>query len=549
MLIKHSIPISITENMLKEFAFLTKDYSSLHTDAKFARRSMYRENVIHGMLPVSFISILPSQIGLQNFSFKSISASFKRPILTGESLIIHFVIDNYNPGQVDHEVNFSIENNESAIVYTTGVFIIESRDSQDQKIDERIEGDFTSMIQGSLIENKLRFDEIKKNDFDQFEFQISTETVNFFFNIISEGSGINLESQYISSYTNLLAVSLFSTFVGICIPGQNATFIDFNAVISENISLEKKYLFRGEVVFKSQSTEVLVLGISIRDYNRNKEEIISGKIKTKVNAEAKEMPSIKDIKVDGFGLQNKVVLITGASGGIGEITAKMFSLYGAKVVVNYNKGKEEALRIVEEINNNGGDAIAVKADIAEKQQVKSMIDQVITQFNTIHILVNNAVRKNLPESFLNITWEDFQRDIDVNIKGVFNCCQEVLPHMIKNGKGKIINMGTVMTDMPEAKQTKYISTKSAIVGMTRSLAIEMATKNIQVNMVCPHLVDTDLTKHIPKMFFTKTKNETPLRRLATPQDVANAILFLASSNSDFTTGQKLMVTGGNAPFF
>ena len=230
-------------------------------------------------------------------------------------------------------------------------------------------------------------------------------------------------------------------------------------------------------------------------------------------------------------------------------TAKIFSIYGAKVIVNYNKGQDEAYRIVEEIKNNGGSAIAIKADISQKQEVKLMVQDAIRHYNTIDILVNNAVRRNLPESFLNITWNDFQHDIDINVKGVFNCCQEVLPFMIKKGSGKIINMGTVMTEIPEPNQTKYISTKSAIVGMTRSLAIEMATYNIQVNMVCPHLVDTDLTKHIPKMFFSKTKNETPLKRLATPLDVANAILFLSSSLSNFTTGQKLMVTGGNAPFF
>ena len=546
---KHSIPILITENMLKDFVFLTKDSSSLHTDAKFARRSMYRENVIHGMLPVSFISILPLKIGIQNFCFKSISASFKRPILIGESLMIHFVIENYNPGQVDYEVNFSIENNESAVVYTTGIFKIESRNFEDQKIEDRIDGDHVSMIQESLVEKNLRFDEIKKNDVDQFEFQISSEVVKAFFKIINEGSGINLPGQHISSCNNLLAVCLFSTFVGICIPGQNATFIDFNAAIADDIRLENKYLFRGEVTFKSQSTDVLVLGISIMDYDRNREEIISGKIKTKVNEVAKKMPSIQDIKAARFGLENKVVLITGASGGIGETTSKMFSLYGAKVVVNYYKGKDEALRIVEEINSNGGNAIAIKADISEKQQVKSMIDEIIAKFNTIDILVNNAVRKNLPESFLNITWEDFQRDIDVNVKGVFNCCQEVLPYMIKTGKGKIVNMGTVYTEVPVPDQAKYISTKSAISGLTRSLAIEMAKHNIQINIVCPSIVETDLTKHIPRMYLEKTIYETPLKRLATPVDVANAIIFLSSTQSDFTTGQKLMVTGGNAPLF
>jgi 3-oxoacyl-[acyl-carrier protein] reductase len=545
---KYSTPISISDKILQDFVLLTKDSSSLHTNSKFARRSIYRENVIHGMLPVSFISILPSKIGLKQFSFKSISASFLKPIFIGEALIMHFVIESLHPGKQEYEVNFSIVNEQSEAVYTRGIFILECQITEDEKVHEKIVDDDFGMIKESLIEKNLRFDDIEKNDFDEFEFKISEGSLNIFFQIIQKGSGIDIRSQYISSYNNLLAVCLFSTFVGICIPGQNATFIDFNATISNNIKIGKKYLFRGDVSFKSRSTDVLLLGIRITDKYLG-DSVLSGKIKTKVNEVTKHMLSMKDIKIDGLGLENKVVLITGASGGIGETTAKIFSIYGAKVIVNYNKGQDEAYRIVEEIKSNGGHAIAIKADISQKHQVKLMLEEAIRHYNTIDILVNNAVRRNLPESFLNITWDDFQHDIDINVKGIFNCCQEVLPFMIKKGSGKIINMGTVMTEIPEPNQTKYISTKSAIVGMTRSLAIEMATYNIQVNMVCPHLVDTDLTKHIPKMFFSKIKNETPLKRLATPLDVANAIIFLSSSLSNFTTGQKLMVTGGNAPFF
>ena len=545
----HSFPISISNKMLNDFVFLTKDSSSLHIDPKFARRSMYRENVVHGMLPLSFISIFPSKIGLKNYFFKFISASFVRPIVVEESLIIHFVIEKIYPDQAKYEINFTIVNQESAVVYTTGNFTLENCEVDDFRVLDKYLDDEASMIKSSLVEKDLSFEEIEKNDFDQFEFKISESVVKTFFQIIREGSQIKIQDKYLSSINNLLAVCLFSTFVGVCIPGQNATFIDFNANISNNLKIGKIYLFKGNVVFKSMSTDVLVLGISITDFYGSGEELVNGKIKTKVNKVSKEMPSINEIKIDGLGLKNKVVLITGASGGIGETTAKMFSLYGAKVIVNYFKGQDEAYRIVEEIKRNGGIAIAIKADVADKQQVKLMLEEIVHHFSAIDILVNNAVRKNLPESFLNITWNDFQNDINVNVKGVFNCCQEVLPYMIKVGSGKIINMGTVMTDIPESKQTKYISTKSAIVGMTRSLAIEMATHNIQVNMVCPHLVDTDLTKHIPKMFFAKTKNETPLKRLATPIDVANAIIFLSSSLSNFTTGQKLMVTGGNAPFF
>jgi 3-oxoacyl-[acyl-carrier protein] reductase len=205
-------------------------------------------------------------------------------------------------------------------------------------------------------------------------------------------------------------------------------------------------------------------------------------------------------------------------------------------------------RIVKEIIGDGGDAVAIKADVSQRQEVKYMVADVCKKYGTINVLVNNAVRDALPVPFKELIWDDLQRDIDVIIKGTFNCCQEVIPLMLENKGGKIINISTQYVENPTPGQFKYVVSKSALTGLTRSLAVEFARQNIQVNMVMPSIVKTDLSKHVSNIFLEGMRQATPMARIATPADVAKTVVFLASSLSSFTTGQKIMVTGGNPPF-
>jgi 3-oxoacyl-[acyl-carrier protein] reductase len=262
------------------------------------------------------------------------------------------------------------------------------------------------------------------------------------------------------------------------------------------------------------------------------------------------MPSIGELREIGTdpGLDGKVVLITGASRGIGETTAKLVALCGAKVIVNYHRGAADADRVVREIEESGGSALAVGADVTNEGDVRALVERSVERFGAVDVLVNNAVRDFRPIPFAQLTWDEVQRDLDVIAKGAFLCCQHVIPAMIAQGGGKIINIASVATDNPPPDQTKYVMAKSALVGLTRSLAVELASKNIQVNMVVPSFVETDLVAHVQEGFRNKIARETPMGRNASPVDVARAVLFLASSWSSFTTGQKLMVTGGGAPY-
>ncbi|HLG23072.1 MAG TPA: SDR family oxidoreductase, partial [Candidatus Manganitrophaceae bacterium] len=201
-----------------------------------------------------------------------------------------------------------------------------------------------------------------------------------------------------------------------------------------------------------------------------------------------------------------------------------------------------------EIKGEGGEAFAAQADVSDPLQTRRMTEAAVQRYGTIHILVNNAVKDFRPADFLSLTWEEAQADLDVIVKGAFHCCQAVIPLMLEQGGGKIINISTVAVENPPPSQTKYVVAKSALVGLSRSLAVEFASKNIQVNLVTPGFVETDLVAHIPEAYRKKIAQETPMGRNASPSDVAKAIVFLASSYASFTTGQQILVTGGGAPY-
>jgi 3-oxoacyl-[acyl-carrier protein] reductase len=303
----------------------------------------------------------------------------------------------------------------------------------------------------------------------------------------------------------------------------------------------------GTVAFFSKSTQTVVQDIVLAAEGS---PIGKGKVSSAVGEAPPSMPSIGEIQRAGVGLdlRDRVVLITGASRGLGETTAKVFGLLGARVGVSYLSGGEDAARIVHEIEEAGGQAVALQADVTDAAAVEAMVAALHDRFGRIDVLVNNAVRDTRPIPFSALTWDEMQADIDVTLKGAFHCCKAVIPRMVAAGGGRIVNVGTVIAEVPQTGQMKYVVSKSALVGFTRSLALEHAPSNVLVNMVVPSMVETDLSQSIPRMLRAGMKNDTPMRRLATPLDVARAIVFLASDLSGYTTGQKIMVTGGSPPF-
>jgi 3-oxoacyl-[acyl-carrier protein] reductase len=243
-------------------------------------------------------------------------------------------------------------------------------------------------------------------------------------------------------------------------------------------------------------------------------------------------------------LQGKVAIITGSGRGIGRATAKLFAQEGAKVVINYSKSEKEASSLAEEIKKAGGDALLVKADVSKADEVKKMVQRTIEKFGRIDILVNNAGIM-ISSPFLESTEEMWDKTMNVNLKSAYLCSREVAPIMLNKKKGKIINLSSVsgLAQKSAVGNVHYATSKAGVIGLTRSLAVNLGP-SINVNAICPGLIDTDMAASLPPERRKIPVEEAPLQRIGRPEEIASAVLFLASDESDFITGEIVTVSGG-----
>ncbi len=243
-------------------------------------------------------------------------------------------------------------------------------------------------------------------------------------------------------------------------------------------------------------------------------------------------------------LKNKVVIVTGSRRGIGKAIALTLAKAGANVVVS-DINLDDCNKVVEEIKTIGGNALAVKADISNPEEVKDVVKSTVKRFGKVDILVNNA-GIYMQKSLTDVTEQDFDKILDINLKGVFLCSKAVVPEMIKQGKGKIINITSIAGQVGFANSSAYCASKGAIINITRELALELAQYKINVNAIGPGVIETAMTKDLLKDEATKETllANIPLNRIGKPEDIANAALFLASNNADYITGITLFVDGG-----
>lgn len=244
------------------------------------------------------------------------------------------------------------------------------------------------------------------------------------------------------------------------------------------------------------------------------------------------------------GENMKKVIITGASRGIGSAVAIAFAKQGYSIVLNYNNSKEKALALAKTIRDSYNvDVLAVKADVASSAQVNEMTEKVLEQFGSIDILVNNAgiAQQKL---FTDITDEDWRRMLDINLTGVFNCCRSVLPCMIRNHSGAIVNISSMWGQTGASCEVHYSAAKAGIIGLTKALAKEVGPSGIRVNCVAPGVVMTDMMNGFDGETIQQLKEDAVLNTLGTPKNIADAIAFLCSDKASFITGQVLSVNGG-----
>lgn len=239
----------------------------------------------------------------------------------------------------------------------------------------------------------------------------------------------------------------------------------------------------------------------------------------------------------------KTVIVTGASRGIGACIAKEFAKNGYNVVVCYNKSGKQAEDVANDIEKNGGKALLVQVDVSNSESVKNMVDQAEKVFGNIDVLVNNA-GISISGLLIDMTDEQIQNLVSTNLVSTIVCSREVAKNMMKAGQGKIINVSSIWGVVGGSNETVYSATKAGIIGFSKALAKELGLMNINVNVVAPGAIETDMMK----CYDAETKNqiaeETALGRIGKPEDIAKAVLFLASESASYITGQVIRVDGG-----
>lgn len=235
----------------------------------------------------------------------------------------------------------------------------------------------------------------------------------------------------------------------------------------------------------------------------------------------------------------KIALITGASRGIGRACAIALDKEGYQVVINYNNSKGQADKLAKELSN----AIAIKADVSKGVEVNDMLEKIYSTFGTVDVLVNNAgiAQQKL---FTDITEEEWDRMFDVNMKSMFHLCKGVLPKMIQQKYGKIVNISSMWGETGASCEVHYSASKAAVIGFTKALAKEVGLSNINVNCVAPGVIMTEMNGALDEETMQELKEETPLNCLGTPENIADVVAFLVSDKAQFITGQVIGVNGG-----
>lgn len=241
--------------------------------------------------------------------------------------------------------------------------------------------------------------------------------------------------------------------------------------------------------------------------------------------------------------ERKVVLVTGGARGIGKAIALKYAENGYNVIINYVSSKTNVIELEKEFSTKGIESLILKADVSNANEVESLVKSAIDKFGRIDVLVNNAgiTRDGL---LMRMKEEDFDRVIEINLKGTFLVTKAVTPYMMKKKDGKIVNLASVVGVTGNAGQCNYSASKAGIIGFTKSIAKELASRNIRVNAVAPGFIDTDMTNVLGEDIKKNINSQIPMRRMGTANEIANVVYFLGSEESSYITGQVINIDGG-----
>ena len=398
------------------------------------------------------------------------------------------------------------------------------------------------LLDRATIDNK--FKAIQVGDEAEIFHVITAEDVDAFIDLTGDNSPVHVDKDYASKTSlkkpvvhGMLTASFISAIIGKRLPGPGSLLYEQQLRFVAPVRVGTRIRVWVGVRHKSEAQRVVVLDTVV--FDEHERRVIEGEVKVKI---------LKQEKTGEIEMSEKragAVIVSGAGRGIGASLAKTLASEGYPVIINYFRSAGLAETLAEEIKQNGGRAVACRADVSNEREVKEMVDVALSAFQNIHGIVNNASGPIEIKDFAELTWDNFQRHIDIQLKGSFNVAKSVLPCFLEQGAGSIVNITSIAADnIPPAKWLPYTMAKSALVTFTKSLANDYGPKNIRVNCVSPGMTHTELIADIPEKTRMVAKMQTPLRRLATPVDIAETVCFLISDKAAFITGQNIRVCGG-----
>lgn len=392
----------------------------------------------------------------------------------------------------------------------------------------------------------MRYDEINIGDKAEIVHTISSKDIERFVDLTGDDNKIHVDKQYASKTSfkkpvahGMLSASFISTIIGTKIPGDGALWfsqtLEFLIPVREGDTIT----ITAEVIDKIERLNAIELQTDI--FNQNKQKVITGKAKVKIIEQQPELKESPEIKVE----QNKVALIIGGSGGIGAATCLKLADSGYDIAVHYNSNSAKAHELVEAVQSKNKNAFCLSGSIEEEDSIIEMVKKTQRRLGPITLLVNCSTVKVPDIKFENITWSQVEKHLSINIKANFFLVKAISPQMKEMKFGKLIFITTQYTDgAPPNGFLPYVTAKNALNGFAKSLAVELAPFNINVNLVSPGITETDLIANMPEKIRLLTAAKIPLRRLSKVSDVANVISFLASNDSNYITGETIRVNGG-----
>ena len=388
-----------------------------------------------------------------------------------------------------------------------------------------------------------KFDDFAVGDKAELEHVITAEDISKFVDLTGDDNKLHVDPQYAAETAfkkpvvhGMLGASFISTVIGTRLPGDGALWFAQNLEFLLPVRVGDTLKVCAEIIKKIDSAQILEIKTDL--FNQHGQKVTTGIAKVKIvdhkpKAEAAAAPSLK-----------KVALVIGGSGGIGAAICRKLARDGFAVAVHCHQNAAAAATVMKEIEAAGGRALTVSGDIRDAASMTGLVDCIERRLGAVTLLVNCATAKLIVKGFKELTWNDLENHVSISLKGAFNAVKAVLPSMEMQRYGKIIHLGSLATDEIPVGMLPYVTMKSALDGFSRALAMELGPRNILVNMVAPGMADTDLNADIPERVRLLNAAQTPLKRLAKPEDIAGAVAFLASDQADFLAGETIRVNGG-----